>query len=191
MKVSVNLASSSSPRERYALAWALPLALSGAIGLVMLSYAAARNYVEYHKIQSQLAGLVQQKQQLIAKEAALKKDLEQPRERTVLRKVEYVNGLIDKKRLTLTQVTESVAKLLPPTVRLASMSLARPKDELEVRFLVVGKSEDALEAFLGNLEESPDFQDFAVSNQGFQRSDAAGEGVSINCTARYVGGRAD
>lgn len=193
MKVSVNLATLSSPRERYALAWALPLALSGAIGLVMLVYATYRNYTDYQKIQKQAAGLVQQKQQLIEKENELKKELDDPQKTTVFRKVQYVNGLIDKKQFSLTRVTESVAKLLPPTVRLVSMGLTRSREgAMEVRFVVEGKSEEALEAFLSNLEEdTAEFKDFEVSSQGFQHYDTRGNGVAISCTARYVGGQAD
>jgi len=187
MRVSVNLATLSSPRERYALAWAAPLALAGTLGLLMLSYAAARNFLNFHNIQKQSTSLIRQTQELTGREAALRKALDEPQDRAVFRKLRFVNALIDKKQLSLTQITVSVSKLLPPTVRLASMALSRPKDEMEVRFLVVGKSEEALEAFLGNLEESPDFQDFAVSNQGFQHSENAGSNVSIVCTARYLG----
>jgi len=194
MKISVNLATMSSPRDRYALAWALPLTLAGAIGLVMLSYAAVRNYREYEKMRKQISALSLQKEHLFNKENVLKKELERPQEKTVYRKVQYVNGLIEKKRFSLTQVTESVNKLLPPTVRLSSMALTHAKEATEstqVRFIVVGKSEEALEAFLSNLEESPDFQEFTVSTQGFRHSDAPGAGVTISCMASYVGHRAE
>jgi Tfp pilus assembly protein PilN len=191
MKISVNLATISSPRERYALAWALPLAVAAAISLVMLSYSVARSYLDYRKIERQTAALLQQKQALTDRENALKKNLEQPRERAVFRKVQFVNGLIDKKQLSLTQITETVSKLLPPNVRLTSMSLTHAREDIQVRFQVVGKSEEALEEFLGKLEDSSDFQDFSVSSQGFQRAEASAAGVSISCTARYVGAGAN
>jgi Tfp pilus assembly protein PilN len=191
MKISVNLATISSPRERYALAWALPLAVAAAISLVMLSYSVARSYLDYRKIERQTAALLQQKQALTDRENALKKNLEQPRERAVFRKVQFVNGLIDEKQLSLTQITETVSKLLPPNVRLASMALTHAREETQVRFQVVGKSEEALEEFLGKLEDSSDFQDFSVSSQGFQRAETNAAGVSISCTARYVGAGAN
>lgn len=187
MKISVNLATISSPRERYALAFALPLAVAAAISLVMLSYSVARSYTDYHKIERQTAALLQQKQALTDKENRLKNSLEQPRERAVFRKVQFVNGLIDKKQLSLTQITETVSKLLPPNVRLASMTLTHARDSFEVRFQVMGKSEEALGAFLSNLEDSSDFQDFSIASQGFQRGQTDAVGVSISCTARYVG----
>ena len=187
MKISVNVATISSPRERYALAFALPLAVAAAISLVMLSYSVVRGYTDYHRIERQTSALLQQKQALTEKENTLKNNLEQPRERAVFRKVQFVNGLIERKQLSLTQITETVSKLLPPNVRLSSMTLTRGREDTQVRFMVVGKSEEALGAFLSNLEDSSDFQDFSVASQGFQRGQTDAAGVSISCTARYVG----
>jgi hypothetical protein len=187
MKISLNLATLSSPRERYAIFWAVPLALIGAVGLVALGYAALFNFGEYHKIQKSLEQLVQQEQDLTSREKALQKDLDQPKEHEVFQKAHFVNNLIEQRQLTMTRLTQKVSKLLPSTVRLTALGITRPKDGVVVRFSVVGRDEEGVETFMGNLEDSPDFEDMTVTNQKFQQAASATEQVGITCTARYVG----
>jgi hypothetical protein len=187
MKVSINLATLSSSRERYALVWAAPLALLGAGVFVFLCYVGVQSVREYHKIASNLNEMTQQEHALQDREAALRKELDQPRDRQVFQKAQYVNSLIDRKKLALTQVTLKVAELMPPTVRLSSMGFSNQKEGSLVHFAVVGQSEDDLEAFLGSLEDSADFTGLTISPQGFQPSTAPGAPVAISCTARYVG----
>ncbi len=187
MKISVNLATLSSPRERYALAWAVPLALMGAMGLVAFGLSSLSNYRDYQKIRTNLNNLSRQEQLLKDKETALRKDLDQPQQREVFQKAHFVNGLIEQKQMSLAVLTERVSKLLPPSVRLTSLAVSHAKDGVAVRLAVVAHDEDALETFMGNLEDSPDFRDLSVSNQGPQQAALTGGLVGIVCTARYVG----
>ena len=193
MKVSLNLATLSTPRERYALAWSIPLALLGVAGLLTLSYSAIFNYREYRKIGNNLEGLHQQEQLLKNKEAALRKDLDQPQQRALFQKAQFINGLIEQKQLSLPALTERVSKLLPSSVRLTDLDVRHDKAGVSLRFSVVGHDEDGLEAFMGNLEDAPDFKDLTVTNQGPQtgkadKADKAASGlVGIVCTARYIG----
>lgn len=187
MKVSLNLATLSTPRERYALAWSIPLALLGVAGLLMLSYTASFDYREYHKIEKTLDGLNQQEEVLKNHEAALRKELEQPEQRALIQKTRFINDLIEQKQLSVADLTERVSHLLPETVRLNGLSVFHQKNGIGVRFTVVGHDEDGLEKFMGNLEDAPDFQDLAVSNQGPQATEATSDLVGIVCTARYIG----
>ena len=187
MKISLNLATLSSPRERYAIFWALPLALIGAVGLVVLCYAALFNFREYHKIQKGLERLNQQKQELTSREKALQNDLDQPQEREIFQKAHFVNNLIKQRQLTLTRLTQKISRLLPPTVRLNSLGITHPKEGVVVRFSIVGRDEGGVETFMGNLEDSPDFVDMTVANQKFQQTTSSTEQTGVVCTARYVG----
>src|SRR5690349_14459216 len=80
MKVSLNLATLSTARERYALAWAIPLALLGLTGLVALTYSAIFNYQEYRRNEITLNGYLRQEDVQKSAEAALRKDLDQPQQ---------------------------------------------------------------------------------------------------------------
>jgi len=187
MKVSVNLATFSRPGERYGLAWAIPLALFGVLGLVLMGRSIVANLGEYHRVQSRLDAAVQQEKLLDAKEAALRKELDQPGQKAMFQKAHFVNGLIAQKRFSLTGMTERISKLMPATVRLISLRVTRPKSDISVRFSVVGRDEAGLEKFVENLEDATDFADLNVANQA-QPTDKSLVGmVQLVCTARYVG----
>jgi hypothetical protein len=187
MKISVNLATTSSLRERYALAWALPLALFGALGLVFLLRSAIYNYDEYHKFQSRLDAELQSEKTLNDREAALRKDLEQPAQVAEFQKAHFVNGLIAQKQFSLTDMTHRVSQLMPESVRLISLGVSRSKAETFVRFSVVGHEEKGLEKFIENIEDSPDFTELNVTNQSLAAGKLMAGMVGVIVTARFVG----
>jgi hypothetical protein len=187
MKISVNLGTYSSPRERYGLAWALPLALFGILGLLLIGRSILANLGEYHRVQSRLDAEAQEEKVLDANEAALRKELDQPGQKAMFQKAHFVNGLIAQKQFSLTQMTERVSKLMPATVRLVSLRVTRPKADISVRFSVVGRDEAGLEKFVENLEDANDFTDLSVANQA-QPTDKSLVGMmQLVCTARYLG----
>ncbi len=187
MKVSLNLATLATPRERYALAWSIPVALLGIAGLLALSHSAILNFREYRKMEKTLEGLNQQEQVLKNREAGLRNDLDQPQQRALFQKARFINDLIEQKQLSLPALTQRVSKLLPDSVRLTSLSVAHEKNEIGVRFAVIGHDVEGLEKFISNLEDAPDFQDLTVTNQSSQGAAASGGLVGIACSARYVG----
>jgi len=190
MKLTLNLSTSPSPRERYALAWAVPTAVIALAGLVLLSLLAVRNFREYRSVHRSVLESEQAEARLRSQEMALRRDLEQPQLRQVYRQVQFVNALIDQKQFSLTELTEKVSKLLPGDVRLTGLALSRAARDPVVRFTVAGNDEEAVETFLSRLEDSADFADVAILNQGFAQEGAGHGPVTIACAARYVGGRA-
>jgi hypothetical protein len=188
MRVTLNLSVAPSVRERYALAWAVPATLVGLAGLVFLAASIVREYRIYRDVHRSLANHQETENRSRDREMALRKDLEQPQFREVLREAQFVNGLIGKKQVSLTELAAKVAKLLPGQVRLNGLALTPQGSDLVVRFIITGKNEETLETFLSNLEDSPDFIDVAIINQGFEQEGTAGGPVSIACTARYLVG---
>jgi hypothetical protein len=190
MKLTLNLSTAPSPHERYALAWAVPTAVIALAGLVLLSLVAVRSFREYRSVHRSVLESERMEARLRSQEMALRRDLEQPQLREVYRQVQFVNALIDQKQFSLSELTEKVSKLLPGDVRLTGLALSRADREPVVRFTVTGDDEEAVETFLSHLEDSANFADVAILNQGFGQ-DGAGRGpVMIVCVARYVGGRA-
>jgi hypothetical protein len=80
---------------------------------------------------------------------------------------------------------------MPDEVRLTGLALAPEGQELAVRFVITGKSEEAIERFLSDLEDSPHFKDVAIVNQGFEQTGAASELENIACTAHYLPGESE
>lgn len=191
MKISLNLAIAASRRERYALAWAIPTGVLAAAGLVWLSIFALRNFREYRSAHQALVGLQQVETKLREHEAALKKDLERPQLHAMFRQAQFVNGVIDQKQFSLPELAQKVTKLLPGQARLDAFALTHSGKNPAVRLSVSGNSDEDIEKFLENLEDSSDFTDVSVLSQGVAAEAEEGGGkapVTVVCTARYVGG---
>ena len=171
MKITLNLSPAASARDRYALAWAVPATLVGLAALVLLGRASLHEYRDYRGIQHQLAEVQMRTEELRNQEAAIRKKLEDPAYRELLRQAQFVNKLIDQRELSLTELSARLAGLLPEDAHLTGLALTSPKkpgDDYMVRMGITAKSEDAIETFLNDLEDAPDFKDVSIINQGFQ-----------------------
>ena len=191
MKVVLNLAIPPSARERYALYWAIPATLLGVTGLAFLLLFTVRSFREYKAVQKSVAEQQGRENTLRAQEMALRKQLEEPEYRRLLDDVQFVNALIEKKRVSLPGLAADITDLMPDEVRLTGLALAPEGQELAVRFVITGKSEEAIERFLSDLEDSPHFKDVAIVNQGFEQTGAASELENIACTAHYLPGESE
>ena len=188
MKVVLNLAIPPSARERYALYWAIPATLLGVTGLAFLLLFTVRSFREHLVVQKSLYQHQEQEDGLRAQEMALRKQLEEPESRRLLNDVQFVNALIEEKQFSVTGLTADITELIPDEVRLTALALVPEGQELTVRFVITGKSEEAIESFLSDLEDSPHFKDVAIIKQGFEEKGATSELENIACTAHYVAG---
>jgi hypothetical protein len=190
MKLSLNLSLAQSFRQRHVVAWSAPLLLASGLLLFRLGLSIQTNWKEYRTVRQSVEREESRVSELAAQEAGLKDKLQQPENRALLREVQFVNSVIEQRRLSFTGLTEKVTVLLPPQVRLAALSLPDSSGDPVVHFGIEGTGEEPVETFLTNLEDSPDFRDVSLLSQGFEQK-GTGVPVSITCTARYVGGRSE
>lgn len=189
MKLTLNLATPPSPHERYGLAWAIPTVVVALVGMGLLAFFARRNFRDYRTVHRSVLDMQQRQAELRSREMLLRRELEQPQSREVYRQAQFVNALVDQKQFSLTELTQKVSKLLPGEVRLTGLALPQGGKQPVVRFAVVGNSEEAIEAFLSNLEDSPDFAEVAILNHGFEQESDIQSSVTVVCLARYLGAR--
>ncbi len=189
MKVAVNLAVSPHLRERYALAWAIPTALIATVVLIYFFVTSLRNFKNYRRYAEPLAKFQSQEARWSESQKRLGNDLNQPQYQKVFRAAKFVNTLIDKKEFSLAELMEKVAGLLPPDVRLETLAFSPVARDSVVRLTVEGKTQKAVETFLSNVEDSPDFKDVTVTtSQGLGGRGATDNQASISLSAVYVGG---
>jgi Tfp pilus assembly protein PilN len=188
MRVVLNLAIPPSARERYALYWAIPATLLGFSGLVFLLLFTVRSFREYRSVQTSVAGYQERENALRAQEMELRRELQKPESRRLLDDVQFVNALIEEKRISLTGLASDITDLIPDEVRLTALALAPEDKELAVRFVITGKNTEAIERFLSSLEDSPHFKDVAIINEGFEEAGTSSELENIACSAHYLAG---
>ncbi len=187
MKIYFNLAVAPDRRERYALAWAAPLLAVALMVLVWLAYTAIHDVRRSHEVQRSLDLVRSKEAAMRSKEAGLRRKIDRPEFRSMIRKTEFVNQLISRRQFSLTDLTFKVSKLLPPSTRLSGMALASASaPNPEVQFAVMGKDEESIETFLRNLEGSSDFSDIVIKSQGFRGGGGSGpQEIALVCTAKY------
>jgi hypothetical protein len=191
MKITLNLSPQPSARDRYALAWGIPVTLLGLAAIVILGRASLHEYRNYQEIQHQLTEVQLRAEELRNQEAAIRRKLEYPAYREVLRLSKFINKLIDQREFSPTELSGRLAGFLPEDVHLTGLMVTSPKrpgDDYMVRLGITAKGEDGVETFINDLEDSPDFKDVSIINQGFQEESAQGQQVNLICTARYLPG---
>ncbi|HUI43840.1 MAG TPA: hypothetical protein VL523_17910 [Terriglobia bacterium] len=189
MKVALNLSLSQSLRQRHALAWSLPVLLVSFVLVVRIVFSIESDWRRYSSVRQTADREDGQLNALAAREAGLRQSLEQPQNRELLRSVAFVNDLIEQRRLSFAELTDQLTALMPPEVRLTSLSAPDLTSEPLLHLGIEGSGEAPVETFLSRLEDASDFTEVTVTSQGFEEK-GNGAPVSINCTVRYLGGHA-
>ncbi len=191
MKIALNLSPPSSARDRYALGWGIPATLVGVGAMILLGRASLREYRDYQVMQRQLTEVQRRADDLGRQEADLRRSLEVPADQDLRTRIHFINTLIAERKLSLAEVSSRLAGLLPEDAHLTSLAFASPKEaggDYFVRMGITAKGEDAIETYINDLEDSPDFKDVSIVNQGFQEDPSQGSQISLVCTARYLPG---
>ena len=189
MKTTLNLAMPSSTRERYALAWIIPVGTLGLIALVLLSVWAVKDYRALSRARASLAELWREEARVRADETAIKQELDRPQLREIYRYSRLINDVIGRRDFSILHLVDKVTQLLPEDVRLDALELDIESPNRVVRLAVSAEKEESLEKFLVNLEDSPDFADVNIVSHGLpdEKTEDANQ-ATVACQVRYVGG---
>ncbi|MGH9352641.1 MAG: hypothetical protein ACRD2G_10850 [Terriglobia bacterium] len=187
MKVRVNLAQPEKWRERTVYVWAPILILGGSVLLVYLIFASARQFAEYRKVDRAVVRYEAEVHETKTKGIHLTAVLRQPQTLKLYAQINFLNSLIEQKKLSLSGLTLKVAKFLPSQVRITGLALAETTKGPVIEISVEGAVNQVTGAFLNNLEASPDFEGVTVLDQSFGAENQPGNLVSLTCSARYIG----
>ena len=187
MKIALNLSLSQTFRQRHALAWSAPALLLGLALLVHLVFSIQSDWRRYRSARKTADREMSQLNELSGREAGLRQKLALPQNQRLLSSVKFVNGLIEQRRLSFAELTDQLTSLMPPQVRLTTLSAPDFSGQPVLHLGIEGTGEAPVETFLSHLEDSPAFADVTVTSQGFEEK-GIGAPVSISCTVRYVGG---
>jgi hypothetical protein len=188
VKIELNLVRPSSRLERSASIWAPALIIASLALLVRILWSAWGGFVEFRKVHRSVLTYQAEIADVQRKQARTSLTLHQTRTLTLYRQINFLNALIERKQLSLSDLAVRVIRLLPTQTRLQSLALAETDKTPVVEFSVEGE-QDGVYAFLGNLEESPDFEAPAKVNEAIEQEGTNKGMVLLTCTARYVGTR--
>jgi hypothetical protein len=143
-----------------------------------------RNYRKYHGALSEAES---QEARLLQGQATLERELSRPEFSAIYRDTQFINSLIERRRFSVAELAQKVTKLMPVAVHLVGLALSHQEKEPVVRFTIVGNTQESIETFLMNIEDSASFQQVAILSQGWEQTEAGSTQVVLTCSAHYAG----
>lgn len=186
MRIAVNLARRERLTERTVYLWAPVLIFVTGAALVFLAVSAFREFAAYRTVHQSVLRYQSETHEMQTREMRLAGELRKPETLQLYRQINFLNGLMGQKRVSLSALTLAVARLVPDQARLASLALVTSKDGPVVSVSVEGPSQAVVDEFLNRLEGSPDFDQVTVSNQAFAQSGTEKGLVTLTCSAQYA-----
>lgn len=187
MRIKINLAHPQSRAERSLWVWAPALVALALAVLIWILIAAGRQFGQYRQARRTVQRYSAEIGEMREKESRAQSILRQEPTLGLYRQIAFLNTLIDQKKISLSNLTLEVTRLLPPQARLAGLSLAASKDAPVVELVIEGQGSAAVYGFLSRLEASPDFDSVMVTDQSFGTQPQEKGLVTLTCSARYVG----
>ena len=188
MRVDVNLA--TRPYEdtrRFWLRWGTGVALAAILTLGLVAqtaigwYYASQDQHMINLIRQQIADRDQERSRAEA-------FLNQPQNRTVRDRSQFLNELIERKAFSWTQVFEELERVMPARLHVVSIHPEMDdNNQLEIKLVVAGESPDRAIELVRRMEQSPRFRQPQITAQNAQTaSQTPGDNVEFAITAQYV-----
>jgi len=188
MRWNINLASQQyEDARRFALLWGSGL-LVFALVTAGLLFVAIRSWTNSREIRGHISG---ERAKLTELEQQQERDLailNQPENRDVREKSQFLNTLIRRKQFSWTQVFASLERLMPGRLQVLSITPElTDDDQILVHLLVAGDARDKSIQLVRNLENSSEFRFAQVhSESAMEPRNGAPGGVQFEITAFYV-----
>ena len=188
MRLDINLA--TRPYEdarqfwlRWGTATALAAILSAALLFVTVTswLDARRDHARVSEFEAQIAERDRER----AKAEAF---LNLPANRTTRDRSQFINGLIERKAFSWTQVFEELERVMPARLHVVSIHPEMTADnQLELKMVVAGESSERALDLVKRMESSAHFQDTHVNEtREAAGAKAPGDNVEFDISALYV-----
>ena len=187
MRVNINLA--SQPYEDAQVFWrqwgialaAVFLLTTGLVYLAVASYLSWR--VDNRKLNEMQAQISKYDQET----GQAKAFLDQPQNRDIRDKSQFLNELIVRKAFSWTQVFSDLERIMPPRIHVVSIHPEINKDnQMEIMMVVAGESRDRALDLVRKMEQSQRFREAEVRSETTQTGKDPGDSVQFEISALYV-----
>jgi hypothetical protein len=187
MRLDVNLA--THPYEdshQFWIRWGTGVAVLGILTLALVTQAAiswvyaGRDRDMISEIKNSIAKRDQEKVQA---EAFLNK----PENRVIRDRSHFLNGLIERKAFSWTQVFQDLEGVMPARLHVVSIRPELGDDNaLHIKLMVAGESRDRALDLVKKMEESPRFRQPKVEVENAGTSQTPGDNVQFTISAVYL-----
>ena len=190
MKTRFNLATSPLENNRRFVAGAGLIGILALAALVLLSLDTYRTWRANRTTREEIASLTSQVRSEQEDQNQLRSKFSSPSVKQTLARSAYLNNLIAERTFPWTKMFAELERILPPGVRVISISPSRDKDgNMSVALKMGAQSDAAKLKFLESLQSSPDFSNVLVKSESRPNQSHAAAGddqVQIDLEARYT-----
>ncbi len=187
MRVNINLA--TQPYEDANLFWRQwGLALAGAIALtIVLIYLAVASYRDWRVDNRKLQQMQAQINEYNRETAQAKAYLDQPQNRAIRDKSQFINELIARKAFSWTQVFTDLERIMPPRLHVVAIHPElNPDNQMEIRMTVAGESRERALELVKRMEQSQRFRQAEVRSESTQTGKDPSDNVQFEISALYI-----
>jgi type IV pilus assembly protein PilN len=188
MRIDVNLATQPYEDARFFwMRWGTGVALLAILSLALLAetvmgFMYARQDVRMsHQIKAEISKRDQER-------ARAEAFLNQPQNRDMRDRSQFLNALIARKAFSWTQVFADLEKVMPARLHVVSIHPELTEDEqLQIKLTVAGDSRERALDLVKRMEGSPRFRQPVVNSENAQtNSQTPGDNVEFNISALYA-----
>jgi len=187
MRVDINLA--TRPYEDAGplwLRWGGALAVLGLFTLILL-YSLLAGWAAARKDRSLIALREQQIAARDQERAKAEAILNLPENRSTRDRSQFLNDLFRRKAFSWTKVFEDLERVMPARLHLVSIRPAMtPDNELEIKLVVAGESQERALELVRKMESSQRFQQTQIQQWSTQPGQTPGDNVQFDISAVYV-----
>jgi type IV pilus assembly protein PilN len=187
MRVDINLA--TRPYEDAGplwLRWGGALAVLGLFTLILL-YSVLAGWAAARKDRSLIALREQQIAARDQERAKAEAILNLPENRSTRDRSQFLNDLFRRKAFSWTKVFEDLERVMPARLHLVSIHPAMtPENELEIKLVVAGESQERALELVRKMESSQRFQQTQIQQWSTQPGQTPGDNVQFDISAVYV-----
>jgi type IV pilus assembly protein PilN len=152
--------------------------LLAAVSVVLLAFTvhAVRQSSDINRQLSQMNNNIAT---LDSEKATAERMLALPQNRGTVEKSQYLNKIFARKAFSWTTVFSDMEKLMPPGLRVLSITPALDdQNQLQVHIMVGGESRERAIELVRNLEKTPRFRDVALRSDTMETSSTTGSSAS-------------
>jgi neutral trehalase len=188
MRIDVNLASQPYEDARYFwMRWGTGVALLAILSAALLAetvmgFVYARQDV---RMTDQIKTEIIKRDQERARAEAF---LNEPKNRDIRDRSQFLNALIERKAFSWTQVFTDLERIMPARLHVVSIHPElTEEEELQIKLTVAGESRDRALDLVRRMEESPRFRQPVINSENAQmNSQTPGDNVEFQISALYV-----
>ncbi len=188
MRIDVNLASQPYEDARlFWMRWGTGVALLAILSAALLAETGMGFWYARQDLSmaNQIRAEIAQRDQERARAEAF---LNQPQNRVIRDRSQFLNGLIERKAFSWTQVFADLERIMPARLHVVSIHPELTESEdLQIKLTVAGESRDRALDLVRRMEESPRFRQPVINSENAQtNSQTPGDNVEFNISALYV-----